>query len=57
MSGEGAPGQDEGTDLGSSYNTDKLGTSRPQGSGWDMGAYEYEYSAAIEWNQSIILEF
>ncbi len=33
--------KDKGVDLGSPYNTDKLGTLRPQGSGWDIGAYEY----------------
>lgn len=31
-----------GFDLGSSYNTDILGVSRPQGAAWDIGAYEYE---------------
>jgi hypothetical protein len=32
-----------GTDLGSSYNTDILGVSRPQGPSWDIGAYEFVY--------------
>ena len=30
-----------GTSLSSHFTTDKNGTSRPQGSAWDMGAYEY----------------
>jgi hypothetical protein len=32
---------DKGTDLGSPYNTDIIGASRPQGSAWDIGAFEY----------------
>jgi len=36
----GSPAIDAGTDLGNPYNVDKNGTQRPQGNGWDMGAYE-----------------
>lgn len=31
-----------GVDLGISYNTDIAAIHRPQGSGWDIGAYEYQ---------------
>lgn len=31
---------DKGTPLGSPYNVDYIGTSRPQGAAWDIGAYE-----------------
>ena len=37
----GSPCIDVGCALGVPYNTDKNGTSRPQGSAWDIGAYEY----------------
>jgi hypothetical protein len=32
---------DAGVILGSAYASDFLGVSRPQGSGWDIGVYEY----------------
>lgn len=37
----GSPAIDHGVNLGSPYNTDYAGISRPQGAGWDIGAYEY----------------
>jgi hypothetical protein len=37
-----SPAIDKGVDLGSSYNKDKNRVTRPQGNGWDMGAYEFE---------------
>jgi len=32
---------DQGVDMSLYFNTDKNSVSRPQGSGWDIGAYEY----------------
>jgi len=36
-----SPAIDHGINIGSTYNTDIGGVSRPQGAGWDIGAYEY----------------
>ncbi len=36
-----SPAIDKGVALGSPYNLDYLGATRPQGSGWDIGAHEY----------------
>jgi hypothetical protein len=38
---EGSPAIDAGANLGSSYNLDFNGVSRPQGNGWDIGAFEF----------------
>lgn len=35
------PAIDTGADLSSLFSSDILGVSRPQGSAWDIGAYEY----------------
>ena len=40
--GSGSPAIDQGIPLGSPYDMDILGIARPQGSGWDLGAYEHE---------------
>lgn len=37
---ENSPALDAGTDLGPNYNMSINGVSRPQGAGWDIGAYE-----------------
>ena len=37
---------DNGATLGSPYNVDYLGVARPQGSAYDIGAYEYQGSDA-----------
>jgi len=37
----GSPAIDAGVDLGPSYNTDFIGTTRPVGGAWDIGAYEF----------------
>ena len=36
-----SPAIDAGTAISSPYNIDVLGVSRPQGNGWDIGAFEY----------------
>jgi hypothetical protein len=33
---------DQGMTLGSPYNVDILGVSRPQGAAYDIGAYEFQ---------------
>ncbi|MGZ3772048.1 MAG: choice-of-anchor Q domain-containing protein [Bdellovibrio sp.] len=30
------------------FSTDKLGTSRPQGSAWDIGAFEYSVNNSVK---------
>jgi parallel beta-helix repeat protein len=42
-----SPAIDNGQSLTSPYNVDKDGVSRPQGLGWDMGAYEAAAVGAI----------
>jgi len=37
-----SPAKDAGVALGSPYDTDILGFSRPSGAAWDMGAYEFD---------------
>ncbi|MBI1936260.1 VCBS repeat-containing protein [Candidatus Woesearchaeota archaeon] len=39
---------DKGVALSQPYNVDILGTSRPQGSAWDIGAYEYTGESLIQ---------
>jgi len=36
-----SPAKETGISLASKFNTDKAGINRPQGSAWDIGAYEY----------------
>jgi hypothetical protein len=43
----GSPAINAGRTLGSPYNTDKEGKTRPQGSAWDIGAYESNESQPI----------
>jgi len=40
-----SPAIDAGTSI-SSFNYDKIGILRPQGAGWDIGAYEYKGESA-----------
>jgi hypothetical protein len=46
---EGSPAIDNGVALGSTYDIDIVGVSRPQGQGWDIGAYEYTGGQPIDW--------
>lgn len=41
-----SPSRDAGLDLSSLFTTDKDGVSRPQGSAWDIGAYEFAAAGA-----------
>ncbi|HIH09297.1 MAG TPA: hypothetical protein HA254_01365, partial [Candidatus Diapherotrites archaeon] len=45
-----ANAKDNGVNLGSIFSADVIGVSRPQGSGWDIGAYEYNLGQSA--NQS-----
>lgn len=43
-----SPGKDTGTDVSAACSgcaTDRAGVARPQGNGWDMGAFEYRSTA------------
>jgi hypothetical protein len=42
----GSPLIDVGLNLGVPYSDDYLSLSRPQGSGWDIGAYEFDQGGA-----------
>lgn len=44
----GSPAIDAGATLGSPYNIDMLGVSRPQGSSYDIGVYEYNNGVIID---------
>jgi len=36
-----SPAKDQGTDLSSVFTVDYVGTTRPQGTSWDIGAFEF----------------
>jgi hypothetical protein len=48
---KGSPAIDTGIALGSPYNADILGASRPYGAGYDIGAYEYQGSLSSKGKQ------
>lgn len=55
-----SPCIDTGVDLSAHHTTDKDGVSRPQGAGWDMGAYEFAPALALygtPGNRVIFLEW
>jgi hypothetical protein len=43
----GSPAKDYGFDIGSAYNTSINSVTRPNGVGWDLGAYEFTPSLAL----------
>jgi hypothetical protein len=45
---EGSPAINAGADLSGLVREDHSGTARPQGAGWDIGAYEYNEGGASE---------
>jgi len=38
---------DHGLSLAAYFTTDKDGVTRPQGSAWDIGAYEFQTTSSI----------
>lgn len=52
-----SPAIDAGKDLGSPYNVDKDGVPRPQGSAWDIGAYEYTSGTPMNNPPTVSLTF
>lgn len=39
--------KDKGVSMSTYFTTDRIGTTRPQGSAWDIGAYEYTSGGAL----------
>lgn len=52
----GSPAKDAGTDLGSPYNVDFAGNTRPQGTLWDIGAYEFTV-VPVPSRRRIVIQF
>ena len=50
-------GIDNGQSLYPPYNLDYNGTSRPRGSGWDIGAYESDFTLSIENGDGQLIEY
>ena len=53
---ENSPCIDAGTNLSAPFNVDKNGKSRPQGNGWDIGAYEMVFGPASNGGSTVIPE-